>query len=128
MEYQSPDEIFPLFKDEFNSRMAEKVYNFITDNFEEAKIVSLRSCISLAVDDDNSRKFASITPEEGNALLLHYPLDLRDKVKSANNKFEKSKRYGNQINIKLKDINDVNNLKELIELAYNNPRKIKMMK
>lgn len=128
MIYHYPEEIFTLMKDEVNARKAEKVYRLIVDSYPDTEIVSLRSCISLARKGDNYRKYATITREEGNALLLHFPLEIRDNINSNKVKFEKAKRYHNQINIRLEEITDVENLLELIELAYKNPRKIRFTK
>lgn len=127
MEYKSVEDIFPLMKDEYHRSMAEKVYYFIEGNFDDIEIVSLRKCISIA--KKGYIKFATITTENSNALLLHFPSEIRDNLltrkEEFNVEFEKPKRklYINQINIPFAYIHDVNELQKLIRIAYANPRR-----
>lgn len=126
MEYKSVEDIFPLMKDEYHRNMAEKIYTFINDSFDDIEIVSLRKCISIA--KKGFIKFATITTENGNALLLHFPSEIRDNLLTRKDEFsvqyEKPKRelYINQINIPFTYIHDVNELQKLIKIAYVNPR------
>ncbi|RXY99176.1 hypothetical protein [Fictibacillus sp. S7] len=126
MQYTSVEDIFPLMKDELNRKMAEKIYYFIEGNFNDIEIVSLRRCISIA--KKGFIKFATITTENGNALLLHFPPEIRDNLLTRKEefsvKFEKPKRelYINQINIPFDYIHDVSKLQKLIKIAYGNPR------
>lgn len=126
MEYKSVEDIFPLMKDEYHRNMAEKIYTYIDDNFDDIEIVSLRKCISIA--KKGFIKFATITTENGNALLLHFPSEIRDNLLTRKEEFvvqfEKPKRelYINQINIPFAYIHDVNELRKLIKIAYDNPR------
>ncbi|MCK6259530.1 hypothetical protein LCY76_23445 [Fictibacillus sp. KIGAM418] len=126
MKYENANEIFPLMKDEVTAKKAETIFHYIFDNFTDSKVVSLRSCISIAKQGDNHRKYATISVENGNSLLLHYPLELREKISINASKykikFSIPRRYGNQINIKLDDILSLDDLHELIEIAYKNPR------
>jgi hypothetical protein len=131
MQYSSPIEIFPLMKDELNSKLAQKVYRIIMETYNDVGIVSLRNCISIAVNGENYRKFATISTAHGNALLLHYPLEVRENIiqrqmqNQFKNEFEISKLYGNQINIPFENIHNVEEIKELIDIAYKNPRYIR---
>jgi hypothetical protein len=126
MKYKSVEDIFPLMKDEYNRKMAEKIYRFIEGDFEEIEIVSLRKCISIA--KKGFIKFATITTENGNELLLHFPPETRDNLLTRKEEFsiqyEKPKRdfYINQINIPFAYIHNVNELFNLIKIAYDNPR------
>jgi hypothetical protein len=126
MEYSTVNDIYPLMKDEFSRKMAQNVYDYIEKNFEDIEIVSLKGCISIS--KKGYIKFATITPMEKKALLLHYPQEIRDNLLTRKDEFDiqydKPKRelYVNQINIPLVYIHDVNNLYKLIKIAYNNPR------
>ncbi|WP_102026204.1 hypothetical protein [Salirhabdus sp. Marseille-P4669] len=126
MEYKSVEDIFPLMKDEYHRKMAYKIYYYIDGNFDDIEIVSLRKCISIA--KKGFIKFATITTENGNALLLHFPPEIRDNLLTRKDEFsvqyEKPKRelYINQINIPFAYIQDVNELQKLIKIAYDNPR------
>lgn len=119
-------------QDEFSRRMAENVYDYIEKNFQDIEIVSLKSCISIS--KKGYIKFATITPMEKKALLLHYPQEIRDNLLTRkdefDNKYDKPKResYVNQINIPLVYIHNVNNLFKLIKIAYDNPRRIRKIK
>ncbi|AGX02772.1 hypothetical protein B14911_16870 [Bacillus sp. NRRL B-14911] len=129
MKYKSVEEIFPLMKDELNRKMAKKIYYFIEENFTDIENVSLRRCISIA--KKGFIKFATITPENGNSLLLHFPSEIRDNLLTQKEKFsvqyEKPKRelYINQINIPFAYIHDVNELYNLLKIAFDNPRRIR---
>lgn len=126
MDYKSVEDIFPLMKDEYHRKLAEKIYYFIEENFDDIEIVSLRKCISIA--KKGFIKFATITTENGNALLLHFPAEIRDNLLTRTEEFsiqyEKPKRelYINQINIPCAYIHNVNELLNLIKIAYDNPR------
>jgi hypothetical protein len=129
MEYKSVEDIFPLMKDEYHRKMAEKIYYFIEENFDDIEIFSLRKCISIA--KKGFIKFATITTENGNALLLHFPPEIRDNLLTRKEEFsvqfEKPKRelYINQINIPFAYIHDVNELYNLLKIAFDNPRRIR---
>jgi hypothetical protein len=127
MQYQSVEEIFPLFKDEVNRNTAIKVYQFIMTTFEDIEIISLKSCISIA--RKGYIKFATISLENKNSLLLHFPPEIRnDLVKRKEEfpiEFERAKRdsYVNQINVQLSAIHNISDIYALVKRAYDNPRR-----
>jgi hypothetical protein len=129
MDYRSVEDIFPLMKDEYHRKLAEKIYYFIEGDFDDIEIVSLRKCISIA--KKGFIKFATITTENGNALLLHFPPEVRDDLLTRKEefsvRFEKPKRelYINQINIPFAYIHDENELYNLLKIAFDNPRRIR---
>jgi hypothetical protein len=130
MKYHSPEEIFPLMKDEYHKTMANKVYTHIMSLFDDIEIVSLRSCISIA--KEGYIKFATISTENQNALLLHFPHELKIEICNSKDKYNvnfiPAGRYKDQINIPLKDISNIEDLTPLLKLAHDNHRKVRHRK
>ncbi|MDP4552959.1 hypothetical protein Q9251_18935 [Alkalihalobacillus macyae] len=129
MIFQTVVEIFALMRDEYNRKKAQDIYRFIQDNFQEIEVVSLKRCISIA--GKGYIKFATLTPSDNNALLLHFPNEIRDNLLTRKEEFaiiyNKPKRdfYVNQTNILLKDIYNTHDLLTLMKIAYDNPRRIR---